>query len=122
MATKDLAAAQKEYNEITNGATEDTDRYKDALAELNEAKEKQEEATDKVIEAMEKEREAVDKITEAQEKLRDATWEVFDAEKALRELRSQIPAAIKEQARADTGDKKSTDRGVRGRGIDQHGD
>ena len=100
-ATAALSDAQKNYNEITNGAKEDTDRYKEAMKELTEAKEAQDEAAQKVMKALEDEREAIDKVTEAQDKLKDATWAVFDAEKALRELRSQIPAAIRQEARAD---------------------
>jgi len=89
------------YNIVVYGAKEGTEEYADALQELTDAKRAQEEAADDVVEALEKEKEAIDKVTKAQEDLRTATWAVFDAEKALKELRSQIPASIRQDARRD---------------------
>jgi len=99
--TTELNDAQREYDEITNGASEDTERFKEALKELNDAKKAQEDATKAVTDAMKDEVDAVDAVREAQEKLRDATWEIFDAEKALKELRDQIPKALQKKVERD---------------------
>jgi len=68
-ATLEQSLAQALLNEITNGAKEGSERYKDALDELNEAKEKQVEASEHVEEALLRERDAVRQLAEAQREL-----------------------------------------------------
>ena len=108
VATEEASEAQKDFNEITNGAVEGTDRYKEANDALTEARLKQDEAQKKVVEALEKEQDAIEKVTEAQNKLRDATYEVLDAEKALEELRKATDAAIRRRATQDFNARQTT--------------
>lgn len=96
--THQLSSAQAEYEEITNGAKEGSDRLKEALDAVDEAKKKQVEASDKLVEAQEKVVEAIDKEKDATEKLRDAKWELFDAEKALQDLRKEVGNEIADRA------------------------
>jgi predicted nucleic acid-binding Zn-ribbon protein len=96
--TRQLSSAQAEYEEITNGAKEGSDRLKEALDAVDEAKKKQIEASDKLVEAQEKVVEAIDKEKDATEKLRDAKWELFDAEKALQDLRKEVGNEIADRA------------------------
>lgn len=96
--TRELSSAQAEYEEITNGAKEGSDRLKEALDAVDEAKKKQTEASDKLVEAQEKVTEAIDKEKDATDKLRDAKWELFDAEKALLDLRKQIGDKLADKA------------------------
>lgn len=100
-SAEELALAQTEFNEITNGAKEGTDRYKEAFDELTKAKNEQDEASKKVLTALENEKEAIEKVAVAQNKLRDATYEVLDAEKALRELRKTTPKELRNEATED---------------------
>jgi len=100
-STEELSTAQTDFNEITNGAKEGTDRYKEANDALTKAKLEQDEASKKVLDALDKEQEAIEKVTEAQNKLRDATYEVLDAEKALKILRQTTPKELREDATDD---------------------
>jgi hypothetical protein len=68
-ATLEQSLAQAFLNEITNGATEGSDAYKEALDALNEAKDDQVEASERVTEALEQERDAVRELAEAQREL-----------------------------------------------------
>jgi len=85
-ATLEQSLAQALLNEITNGATEGSERYKDALDTLNEAKEKQVEASDAVRDAIDRERDAMRQLNEAQRE--------FIA------LQAAIPEAIRKRAEA----------------------
>lgn len=97
-STRELSHAQAEYEEITNGAKEGSDRLKEALLKVDEAKKQQVEANNRLTEAQEKVVEATDKETEATERLRDAKFELFDAEKALLALRKEVGNQIADKA------------------------
>ena len=68
-ATLEQSLAQALLNEIVNGAKEGSERYTEALDELNEAKDKQVEASERVEEALLRERDAVRELAEAQREL-----------------------------------------------------
>jgi hypothetical protein len=79
-ATVQEAAAQSFMNQILNGATEDTDEYKDALRELTEAKREEEDARINVAEAI---------LNEA-----EATLALAEAQRILNKVRAETPANI----------------------------
>lgn len=58
-STKRLSSAQRQLNEIVNGALPDSETYQDLLRKTNEAKERQEEATWRLSEAITAEANAV---------------------------------------------------------------
>lgn len=68
-ATAEQSAAQAHLNEITNGATEGSKAYEDALKDLQEARQDQLEASENLADALRRER--------------DATYELAEAQKAL---------------------------------------
>lgn len=70
-ATDELAASEKRLDEIINGAKEDSETYKTALDELNDAKRAQVDANDAVTQAYERQRDALIELREAEEKLEE---------------------------------------------------
>lgn len=83
-AVKSLDEAQRLLNEAVNGATQDSETYKDALKEVEDL--------------LLQQKDAQDKVTKAIEDQRDATYELIEAEKKLNEIRKTTPAAIITQA------------------------
>lgn len=65
-ATKAVTDAQTALNEAINGASQESDRYKDALAELKAAQEEELEAIEKVNDAKVREFEITRKLAEAE--------------------------------------------------------
>lgn len=83
-AVKAVTEAQRDLNETVNGASEESETYKDALAEVN---------------ALLKDQEANERaLIKAQEDVRDATLELIEAQKELNNVRKETPAAIITQA------------------------
>lgn len=68
-ATIEQGLAQLFLDEVTNGAKEGTERYKEALDALNDAREKEVEAIDAVASALEREREATYDLLQARREL-----------------------------------------------------
>jgi hypothetical protein len=99
--TVDLSEVQKEYDEITNGATEGTDRYKEALDAVTEAKKANADATRNLQEARDNEIAANSNLVDSIDKVAAAQWSLFDAEKALSELRKTTGSKIIAKAEAD---------------------
>ena len=83
-AVKNLDEAQRLLNEAVNGATKDSETYKDALKEVEDL--------------LLQQKDAQDKVTKAIEDQRDATFELIEAEKKLNDIRKTTPAAIITQA------------------------
>lgn len=79
-AVKNLDEAQRLLNEAVNGATQDSETYKDALKEVEDL--------------LLQQKDAQDKVTKAIEDQRDATYELIEAENKLNEIRKNTPAAI----------------------------
>lgn len=85
-ATDKVTTAQESLNETVNGASTDSQTYKDALAELNDAQAKQQEA--------------IDNLASAKDRETEATQRLIDKEKELLELRKQTGAGV--VAKAET--------------------
>jgi hypothetical protein len=85
-ATKDEADAQTVLNQVLNGATQETDAYKDALKELTDAKDDEEEARRRVADAI---------LNEA-----NATLSLRDAIAELNAVKAKTPAGIVAQGTA----------------------
>ena len=79
-ATKNQLVMQSVLNQVLNGATEETDAYKDALKELNDAKNDEEEARRRVADAI---------LNEA-----NATLSLAKAVEELNEAKAKTPAGI----------------------------
>lgn len=79
-ATQEQFVSQAILNQVLNGATEETDAYKDALRELNDAKEDEEDARRRVADAI---------LNEA-----NATLTLAKAIEELNKVKGQTPAAI----------------------------
>jgi len=79
-ATKEQLFAQAILNQVLNGATKETDAYKDALKELTDAKDDEEEARRRVADAI---------LAEA-----NATLSLAAAIAELNKVKGQTPAAI----------------------------
>ena len=79
-ATEEEAKAQSFMNQILNGASEDTEEYKDALRDLTDAKEEEEDARRKVADAI---------LAEA-----EATLALAEAQRNLNKVRAETPANI----------------------------
>lgn len=79
-ATKEQLFAQTMLNQVLNGATEETDAYRDALKELTDAKDGEEEARRRVADAI---------LAEA-----NATLSLAAAIAELNKVKGQTPAAI----------------------------
>jgi hypothetical protein len=88
-ATNNITTAQTALNEAINGAAVGSTAYKDALAELNSAKETEASQADAVAEAVDR---------EAQAKLRLA-----DAEREVRAARTGLTAQQVKRAQKQTG-------------------
>lgn len=79
-ATKNQLVMQSILNQVLNGATEETDAYKDALKELNDAKNDEEEARRRVADAI---------LDEA-----NATLSLAKAVEELNAVKAKTPAGI----------------------------
>jgi TP901 family phage tail tape measure protein len=82
--------AQRKVNEIINGATTDSQTYKTALEELNDAKAKEVEAADAVTEAIDREAEAKLRLADAERELRSARTGTSKQQRATAEKRTGI--------------------------------
>jgi len=105
--TQTLKDLQTEFNEITNGAGEGTERYTEAMDALTEAKKNNEEASKALEEAKQNEIEANENLEQSVKDLTKAQWDLFDAEKALAELRNTTPKGVVSEAEADAEARKT---------------
>lgn len=75
-ALNELNSAQSDLNELINGATEDSDRYKDAVERLEEAKRREADAINDVAKALRNQRDALLELREAEGQVSEARGEV----------------------------------------------
>lgn len=76
------------YSQIVSGAAEDTDIYKEALKELNDAKKDEADANDTVTDSYDRQREAIEKLIEAEQNL--AEVKKSSGAKAVAAAKAQI--------------------------------
>ena len=85
-----VTTAQTKLNEALNGATTESQTYKDALTELNEAKAKEVEAADAVTEAIDREADAKFRLVQAEKELKDARSKTTKEQRAEAEKQTGI--------------------------------
>lgn len=92
--------ATDQYDQMLNGVKEDSDIYKDLLAELNEAKANEEAAIEAVTSARIAETDALKGIAEALAGEAEAAQAVEDAKYALAEAERDLEKAYRDEAEA----------------------
>ena len=88
--------AQEKLNELINGATKDSESYKDALKELQDAQKEEVDATDAVTAALERQTDAVKDLAKAEKERRDAGKDVPAAAKKAADAAAEAVAVVVE--------------------------